>query len=54
MVEFVNDKCNTFIENNIWLELNHDEREFLSDMGVFNSFTLNQCIKQTLLKEKNA
>lgn len=52
LTDFVTDKCNTFIENNIWLESDQSEREFLSSMGVFSSFTLSQCIKQTLLSEK--
>ncbi|MFQ7395902.1 MAG: hypothetical protein ACLRMX_12890 [Lachnospira eligens] len=37
----------TFIENNVWLELSDDERQFLATMSVFSSFNLNQCMKQT-------
>lgn len=48
----VSDKSNTFIENNVWFELNNKEREFLANMSVFSSFNLNQCMKQTFLEEK--
>lgn len=46
------DKAYTFIENNVWLELSDDERQFLATMSVFSSFNLNQCMKQTFLEEK--
>ncbi len=48
----VSDRTNTFIENNVWFELNNKEREFLANMSVFSSFNLNQCMKQTFLEEK--
>ena len=41
----VSDKANTFIENNVWFELNNKEREFLANMSVFSSFNLKQCMK---------
>ena len=48
----VSDKANTFIENNVWFELNNKEREFLANMSVFSSFNLKQCMKQAFLEEK--
>lgn len=48
----VSDKAGVFIDNNIWLNLCEEEREFLIKLSVFNKFTLKECIKQTNLSEK--
>lgn len=50
---YVYDIADSFIRNNIWLELDNDRRDFLTNMCVFNEFTLEQCVRQLEINEKD-
>lgn len=47
----VADSANQFIDNNVWVYLDDELKNFLVNISVFDSFTLKQCVKQTMLPE---
>ncbi|MGN0329518.1 MAG: LuxR C-terminal-related transcriptional regulator [Lachnospira sp.] len=45
------DKCDEFINTNLWYNLDGEHKDFLLNLSIFDKFTTSQCMAQTLLDE---